>query len=126
MFKLGVTVTDKATQLTGALMVFFVSASQKMYSFQPKALSPETGQPVDQFWMDTDRVVGGVDDPDAPEIPVAALGTKAKTGGAFGVKNFDIRLLEGPGLTKLEDTALADSKRQRPSPGEYTRPVPRL
>lgn len=69
MYKLGVPMADGATGLDGMLTHLLIEGGGiMMYSFQPRGLNPETGEPVDSFWIDPTRVVRGT------EIPELYLG----------------------------------------------------
>ena len=85
MFKLGEMVKDKALGLKGMLTHFIIqSDGSEWYSFQPKLLNKDTGQPVKSTWLTKDRIIGGKDVPE-PELPRKVLGTPVEDKGTgFG------------------------------------------
>lgn len=57
ILQLGTIVTDSVTGLKGMLTHFHIDMSQNQnYLFQPQKLNPETGQPVDTFWANSERL----------------------------------------------------------------------
>ena len=50
---------------------------QHYYSFQPRQLNPETGDPVDSFWVVSDRLSGG-DQIAVVDMPTEVLGTEVE------------------------------------------------
>lgn len=60
MLKLGVTVTENASELKGILTMYMTDASgNEHYQFQPGGLSHETKMPLPTYWIGKNRVVGG-------------------------------------------------------------------
>lgn len=79
MIKLNLPVQDTANGDIGTLTHFQVEVGlARYYHFQPKGLSPETGEPVKGRWIPEGRVSGGkvVDDP--AELDLTLLGKAAK------------------------------------------------
>lgn len=77
IIKLGTIVTDTVTELKGMLTHFTKDmGGNQFYLFQPSGLSPETGKPVDTFWIPGNRVKGGLTE--EVELPEAVLGTKVE------------------------------------------------
>lgn len=60
MFKLGTPVKDNVTGLKGMLIHMMIEGDNVAYTFQPRGINPKTQQPVDEFWIDADRVNGGL------------------------------------------------------------------
>jgi hypothetical protein len=78
MFRLGGIITDSATSLKGMLThyVILIGGSAK-YIFQPHGLSPESGEPVDNVFLEPIRIQGGEVVPE-PALPLEVLGTEAE------------------------------------------------
>jgi hypothetical protein len=77
VLKLGTMVTDKISDVKGMLTHLVISiGGDKEYLFQPQALNPETGKPVDQILVQEARIEDGeLIDLDIPEF---LLGKKAE------------------------------------------------
>ncbi len=72
MIKLGTPVKDSASQLDGMVVHMQIQAGgNSFYNFQPKGLSPETGQPLKRFWCAAARIVGGVEVPEPKALTAA-------------------------------------------------------
>jgi len=78
MIKLGSIVTDTPTGLTGmaTLLQIEMDGSRALH-LQPRGLNPETGKPVDGFWVVESRLKGG-DIVDEPDLPLDLLGTEVE------------------------------------------------
>ena len=80
MFKLGTMVKDSVTGLNGMLTHLQVEGDSWSYLFQPRGLSPKTGEPVEPVWIAADRICNGVEIEVTPELSGAlnALGTEVE------------------------------------------------
>lgn len=78
MVELGSMITDTATLLKGMLTHYVVlMGGSRRYVFQPHGLNPETGGPVDHFFIEPVRIKGGKVVPE-PDLPLDVLGTQAE------------------------------------------------
>ena len=78
MIKLGSTATDTATGLKGMVTLMQVDLDRHLYyAFQPRQLNPETGEPVDSYWLVEERLKGFDSTPDVP-MPLEVLGTEVE------------------------------------------------
>lgn len=60
LFKLGTKVKDKASGIDGMLTVASIDMDGgQQYAVQPCALNPKTKLPLEPFWINSSRVVGG-------------------------------------------------------------------
>lgn len=74
--KLGIEVKDKVSGVKGILTHLFLNtALNKEYIFQPGALSPESGKPVDCIMVDEARIEGG--EWEEVDLPLDIIGEKA-------------------------------------------------
>lgn len=147
ILKLGTIVTDNITDMKGMLTIYETDmVGNEMYLFQPQALNPDTGQPVNVFIINSARIVGGelID----VELPIEVLGTevedlatkfkgvavemnyhingcvhfnvkakgRTKKGSSIDAVNFDVRRLKGSAIKTLSAKALEQSKKNTPSP----------
>ena len=89
LIELGTKVEDKASGIEGMLTHVQLCDQTVHYLFQPKGISPETGQPVKPDWITEDRVKGGkkID----MDIPMEILSTIV-TDKASGYKGYVIAL----------------------------------
>lgn len=77
ILKLGSIVIDRVTEVEGMLTIFNLDmGGNKLYVFQPCALNPENGQPVDRIWIDPSRITGAPTE--YVKLPVELLGKDAK------------------------------------------------
>lgn len=92
MLELNTPVKDKATEMKGMLThVGWDSDGNKQYLFQPKGLNEKTRLPLDGFWLESSRVVGGVEVSEG-QIPRELLNTVA-TDRASGFKGMVVGLV---------------------------------
>ncbi len=78
MIKLGSPVMDCATQLPGMVTHMQVEMNKSVYYlFQPRGLSPETGEPVKGLWVVGTRLQGGETIP-MPALPLEVIGTEVE------------------------------------------------
>jgi len=74
MIKLGTFITDKASDIRGMLTVYKIDmSSNEHYLFQPAGLNPKTKQPLDSFWINEKRIIGGEEM--KLDLPIHVLGT---------------------------------------------------
>ncbi len=81
ILQLGTVVLDSVTGLKGMLTHFHIDMSgNQNYLFQPQKLNPETGQPVDTYWLNSERVplAKTIDF----ELPMHIIGKQAKDIGS--------------------------------------------
>jgi len=95
--KLGTTCVDKATELQGTLTHWICDMSCKVnYLFQPQALNEE-GQPVQQLYLEVERLDVKLTDFEEVEIPFEILGTivSDKASGFTGMAISFMRHING-------------------------------
>jgi hypothetical protein len=77
MLKLGTNVTDTVTGIKGMLTHYDIDMGRNVhYMFQPGQLSPEDGQPVESFWINENRIEGGI--LKDVNLPLEVLGTQVE------------------------------------------------
>ena len=77
MIKLGTPVKDKATNQEGMLVNMQLEMNgNEYYAFQPKGISPKTGEPLMSRWIVDDAIVGGIE-VEPPYLPKEILGSRA-------------------------------------------------
>jgi hypothetical protein len=77
ILKLGTIVLDSVTGLKGMLTHFNTDMSHNQnYLFQPQKLNPETGQPVDTYWLNSERIPLATEV--EAELPLNLIGTEAE------------------------------------------------
>lgn len=75
--KLGTTIKDRATGLEGQLIHLFIREDHsQLYSFQPRGLNKEDGQPVKRCWLTRNRIVSFTTQ--ETDLPLEVLGTKVE------------------------------------------------
>lgn len=147
LLQLGTMVKDKPSRTEGMLINAVIDMDQQVeYIYQPKGLSPKTGEPVDVIMVVSSRIEGGT--MEEVDVPVQYLGTDAQDiatgytgtvinivyhingcmhigikppgqnseGNTFATKEFDIRRVTGEVIKPLEGEALKESKVKTPSP----------
>ncbi len=78
MIRLGSEVIDVVTKQRGMVTHLNIDMSgQENFIFQPRGLSPETGQPVKRHWVPENRLEGGERIP-KPDLPLSVLGTEVE------------------------------------------------
>lgn len=78
MLKLGTSVKDKATGISGSLvhLIQFENGT-RFYNFQPRGLQKKSGDPAKKFYVVPDRIIGGVEVPDV-DLHLEVLGTEVE------------------------------------------------
>jgi hypothetical protein len=78
MLKLGTNVKDKSTNQDGMLTLMQVEQNENVYYFfQPRGVSPKTGEPLEGRWIVDSSIEEGVT-VIPPYLPVDILGSHAK------------------------------------------------